>query len=161
MVERKNDLFASGGAYQRQRLDQNHFSQLTADAQSRVTNLADDAGLGREQLDDLLLAKPISRSRCAVSGEATSCLMRTVVPAFTWLSGQIDFCWQWSGSRHAGLKSVSILVEKNIWEPQSLTRVPDENFTWRLRPLATRPRQIGRWSPVPLWRNWLWRGQAV
>ena len=36
--------------------------------------------------------KPISRSRCLTSGGAESCLIRTEVPARTWLKGQTNGC---------------------------------------------------------------------
>src|ERR1043165_5224595 len=44
---------------------------------------------------------PISRKRCVTSGEAESCLMRTAVPARTWLSGHMKG-WRHSDSEPHG-----------------------------------------------------------
>ena len=46
--------------------------------------------------------KPSSRNRCFISGDAESCLMRTAVPAWTWVRGQIKGCWQPSGAGGVG-----------------------------------------------------------
>jgi len=72
------------------RLHQNGFGQLFTQGEAGVADLADDIGFTAQKFDALLLARPSSRSRSRNSGDATSSLMQTVVPAATWFNGQTD-----------------------------------------------------------------------
>ena len=46
--------------------------------------------------------KPISRSRCVVSGDAASCLMHTTVPAWMRLNGQMPSLRALTLGEHVG-----------------------------------------------------------